>query len=153
MSKNLIWRDNIIAQKMKFLMKNFSSKCDQIRSFLRIWSHLLRKSLMGNFIFWAVIYRWNQNCKNIDSFISMKALPWQALPQINQLFLNAYLSKWYKDSPVLIKLNWRKFQANKNTVHIYYSNSLNFITWISFYELRCTKRLSNCHLSICTIYV
>ena len=25
--------------------------CDQIRSFLRIWSHLLRKSLMENFIF------------------------------------------------------------------------------------------------------
>ena len=33
------------AQKMKFSVKNFFSKCDQIRSFLRIWSHLLNKSL------------------------------------------------------------------------------------------------------------
>ena len=35
-------------------MKDFFSKCDQIRSFLRIWSHLLKKSLMENFIFCAV---------------------------------------------------------------------------------------------------
>ena len=38
------------AQKMKFSIKNFLSKCDQIRSFLWIWSHLLTKSLMENFI-------------------------------------------------------------------------------------------------------
>ena len=31
-------------QKMKFSNKNFFSKCDQIRTFLRIWSHLLKKS-------------------------------------------------------------------------------------------------------------
>ena len=32
-------------------------KCDQIRSFLRIWSHLLKKSLMENFIFCAVVVK------------------------------------------------------------------------------------------------
>ena len=42
------------TQKMKFPIKDFFSKCDQIRSFLRIWSHLLKKSLVQNFIFWAV---------------------------------------------------------------------------------------------------
>ena len=35
---------------MKFPIKDFFSKCDQIRSFLRIWPHLLYKSLMENFI-------------------------------------------------------------------------------------------------------
>ena len=35
----------------KFSIKDFFSKYDQIRSFLRIWSHLLKKSLMENFIF------------------------------------------------------------------------------------------------------
>ena len=44
---------------MKFSIKDFFSKCDQIRSFfrssLRIWSHLLEKSLMKNFIFCAVL--------------------------------------------------------------------------------------------------
>ena len=44
----------ITAQKMKFSITDFFSKCDQICSFLRIWSHLLKKSLMQNFIFCAV---------------------------------------------------------------------------------------------------
>ena len=39
------------AQKMNFSIKGFFSKCDQIRRKLRIWSHLLKKSLMRNFIF------------------------------------------------------------------------------------------------------
>ena len=39
------------AQKMKFSIKNFCSKCGQIRKKLRIWSHLLKKPLMENFIF------------------------------------------------------------------------------------------------------
>ena len=39
---------------MKFSIKDFFSKCDQILSFLRIWSHLLKKSSMENFIFCAV---------------------------------------------------------------------------------------------------
>ena len=40
---------------MKFFIKGFFSKCDQIRSFSRIWSHLLKKSLMENFILCPVI--------------------------------------------------------------------------------------------------
>ena len=39
---------------MKFSIKDFFVKCDQIRGKLRIWSHLLKKSLMENFIFCAV---------------------------------------------------------------------------------------------------
>ena len=44
------------AQKMKFSIKHFFSKCDQIRCFLRIWPHLLKKSLIETFIFCAVEY-------------------------------------------------------------------------------------------------
>ena len=43
-----------LHKKMKFSIKEFSSKCDQIRSFLWIWSHLLEKSWMENFILCAV---------------------------------------------------------------------------------------------------
>ena len=39
---------------MKFSVKDFFNKCDQIRSFLQMWSYLLKKSLMENFIFCAV---------------------------------------------------------------------------------------------------
>ena len=33
------------AQKMKFFIKDFFSKCDQIHKRQRIWSHLLRNPL------------------------------------------------------------------------------------------------------------
>ena len=54
------WKKNMALQyickhtlhkKMKFSIKDFLSKYDQIRSFLRISSHLLKKPLMENFIF------------------------------------------------------------------------------------------------------
>ena len=44
----------VTVQKMKFSIKDFFSKCDQIRWKLRVWSHLLKKSIMENFIFCAV---------------------------------------------------------------------------------------------------
>ena len=49
----ILWK-HVTAQKLKFSIKDFYSKCDQIRRKLRIWSHLLKKSLMKNFIFCAV---------------------------------------------------------------------------------------------------
>ena len=36
-----------------FSIKDFFSKYDKIHSFQQIWSNLLKKSLMGNFIFCA----------------------------------------------------------------------------------------------------
>ena len=42
------------AQKMKSFMKDFFSKCDQIRRKLWVWPHLLNKSLIENFIFCTV---------------------------------------------------------------------------------------------------
>ena len=52
--KNLKRSSCHTAQKMKFSIKDFFSKCDHIRSILWIWSQLLKKSLMKNFIFCAV---------------------------------------------------------------------------------------------------
>ena len=51
-SKDFKWANT--AQKIKFSIKDFSSKCDQIRRFLRTWSHLLEKPIMENFIFCVV---------------------------------------------------------------------------------------------------
>ena len=47
------------APKIKFYIKDFFSKRDQIHWKLRIWSYLLKKSLMWNFIFCAVQSRKN----------------------------------------------------------------------------------------------
>ena len=64
------------AQKMKFSIKDYFSKCDQIRSFLRIWSHLLQKSLMENFIFCAACLLFSQHVPShvwhIPKYISGK---------------------------------------------------------------------------------
>ena len=60
---------------MIFSIKDFFSKCDQIRRKLRIWSHSLKKSLMENFNFCAVImisktcnFPWNIRNKSIDLY-------------------------------------------------------------------------------------
>ena len=55
---NLLLKEEILKvslhKKWSYPLKDFFSKCDQIRSFLGIWSHLLKKSLMENFIFCGV---------------------------------------------------------------------------------------------------
>ena len=54
---------------MKFSINDFFNKCDQIRCFLRIWSYLLMKSLMENFIFCAVfVYGFFQKD---DNFVTL----------------------------------------------------------------------------------
>ena len=57
---------------MKFSIENFFSKCDQIRCFLRVWSHLLKKSLMRNFIYCAQLRA--VTCKSLNSVHYFKYL-------------------------------------------------------------------------------
>ena len=40
-------------KEMQFSIKDFFSKCDQIRSLLQVWSHLLKKILNGKLQFFA----------------------------------------------------------------------------------------------------
>ena len=70
------------TQKIKFFIKNFFSKCEQIRRNLRIWSYLLRKSLMENFIFCPVSLL-------LFSFLMVGEMS-------EMIFLE--LKKWLKDS-------------------------------------------------------
>ena len=65
---------------MKFSIKDFFSKCDQIRSFLRIWSHLLKKSFMENFIFYAVFIKFFANLN------LCKISPWKQQKIVLYLF-------------------------------------------------------------------
>ena len=57
------------AQNMKFSIKDFFSKCNQIRRKLRIWSHLLKKSLMQNFIIFGHYFFWSIRVK-IQCFVA-----------------------------------------------------------------------------------
>ena len=64
------------AQKMTFSIKDFSSKWDQIIKKLRIWSHLLKKSLMENFIICAVNYANLNHIKGLVFFLEYIYLCW-----------------------------------------------------------------------------
>ena len=63
-----------LAQKMKFSIKDFFSKYDQIRSFLRIWSHFLKKSLMENLILCAVLISSTQAPTHVTFICSNSAI-------------------------------------------------------------------------------
>ena len=68
------------TQKMKLLIKDFFRKCDLIRRKLRIWSHLLKKSLMENFVFCAesIVKRgvdiWSNFLRHFKELVDEKSL-------------------------------------------------------------------------------
>ena len=51
LKRAIFFQRSTTVQKMKFPIKDFSSECDQIYRKLRIWTRLLKKSFMENFIF------------------------------------------------------------------------------------------------------
>ena len=72
-------------QKMKFLIKDFFRKCDQIHRKLQIWSHILKISLMENFIFRAAALEKTKEktaqCKFIKGKLNTWMLSWCRLIQ------------------------------------------------------------------------
>ena len=56
----------ITAKNMKFSIKDFLSNCDQIRSFLPIWPHLLKKSWMDLHLHnYVLLVLKKANCKSL----------------------------------------------------------------------------------------
>ena len=82
---------------MKFSIKDFFSKCDQIRSFLRVWSHLLKESLLENFNFLcSVNVRMKQNKTQLETNID--TLEDDLLMKIIKNFKNLFVTKDFIDS-------------------------------------------------------
>ena len=87
------------AQKMNFFVKNLFSKCEHIRIKLRIYSHLLNKSLTENFIFCVVNiigfttesckFFFKPNCQSLVYFTSINT--WHRLVS-SLLFRNQFLA-------------------------------------------------------------
>ena len=50
---SMLIKANESLHKKMFSIKEFFSKCDQIRSFLRMWSHLLKKKLYEKLYFFV----------------------------------------------------------------------------------------------------
>ena len=81
--------------KKKFSINNFFSKCDQIRRKLRIWSHLLKKSLPENFIFCAVTVS-DYGFKNIsqERWVCNKSMKGAEANALNVSHLNVVNTTW-----------------------------------------------------------
>ena len=63
---------------MKFSIKGFFSKCDKICSFLRIRSHLLKKSLIEKFIFRELVVR-NAKWSVVKTGLKSTEKPWTVI--------------------------------------------------------------------------
>ena len=90
----------------KFSIKDFISTCDQIRSFLWIWSHLLKKSLMKNFIFCAVF----------SDLIKRNSCPLVFVKRIIPWNFANFTEKHVCRSLFLIKL-LRRFYLKRPSIH------------------------------------
>ena len=119
------------AQKTKFSIKDFFSKCDQIRSYLRIWSHLLMKWLLANFIF----VQWKYFKKGFCKWYSGE-WPYRKVHEVYRImlfvtepFYNKVITDWesriYDPSK---NLRWYFFEEIVNSSycglgHIYWRNT------------------------------
>ena len=74
--KLLVFKIYFTAHKMKFSIKDFFSKCDQVLISQRIWSHLLKKYLMENFIFCAVAIREKMTRSVQFAVLDITFFPW-----------------------------------------------------------------------------
>ena len=74
----------VTAQKMKFFIKDFFRRCEQIRRKLRIWSHLLKKFLTENFIFSALCEPINPFQSSVTFHIKTRHLKWEAQSMVQK---------------------------------------------------------------------
>ena len=97
-----------IALKMKFFIKGFFRKYDQIRRKRRLWSHFLNKYLTKNFIFCAV--RWVPNSSSFSKRCyqcNFSEIFWiLSLSQVGiMIYPNRYLLWWQKTLPGTVLKN------------------------------------------------
>ena len=120
---------SITAQKMKFSIKGFFSKCDQICSFLWIWSPLLKKFLMENFIFCAVHLT---HCKNKNETMHYIHESETDILRVAKGLINSQIIKDNKNhhsrkiSSKYVKMSRKKLNEryNNKKMHVYFRKQL-----------------------------
>ena len=113
------------AQKMKFSIKDFFSKCDQIHRKLRIWSYLLKKSLMENFIF---LCSGNHLFYVILFHSSIQNSIWHTCHSL--LITLSYKFPW-----ALLTFGWLKLASPSFCTYVVVdSSSFDFVTILGFFD-------------------
>ena len=128
---------------MKVFIKDFFSKCDEIRRKLRIWSQLLKKSSIKNFIFFfcsqnelKIIFSMHLLAGNALSKIEWNTLPFFFLV-LQKIFLEAFtvfrrlLEKLHSAKklereflPEVLPLMWRQERANLSKLQRHLSKAI-----------------------------
>ena len=105
-------------QTLKFSIKDFFSKCNQIHSFQRIWSHLVKKSLMENFTFCAVVglflkifLELHEKCPNTEFFWSVLSRIWT---EYEHLLYKSLYSPYMRENTDQKILNYTALTSNIN---------------------------------------
>ena len=104
---------SITAQKMKFSITYIFSKCDQIRRKLRIWSHVLKKSIMKNFNFLC----------SACSYMKILTLSWRRPLSYRNQSLICSASQWtglYMITTSVMK----QLKSSANFKNVFYKNIL-----------------------------
>ena len=115
---------------MTFSIKDFFSKCDRICSFLQIWSCLLKKSLIENFIFCAVFLSLlleSSTFRNIRNFFRVFFLFFEFGGSLLKSFIlkvRKFHSQIYKKN--LFLENIRKFRFPKYKKSFFWEKIRNF---------------------------
>ena len=130
--------DKNIAQKIKFYIKDFFSKCDQICSFLRIWSNLLKKFLMENLIVCAVkgytfevdvkylkkLHKLHSDLKFLLEIMNfMKKLNYNLYSKENCV-KNIQIRRYFCSVFSCIQSEYRKIRTRNNSVFGHFSRSV-----------------------------
>ena len=106
----ILWRsyEETLQEKMRLSIKDFFSKCDQIRSFQRIWSHLLKKSWMENLIFCAV------RCREKD--------PWNFITILKNYYNPRKIYKKNAREGVYLEQSWSRASLFSTSIFRYFHN-------------------------------
>ena len=105
-------------QTLKFSIKDFFSKCNQIHSFQRIWSYLVKKSLMENFTFCAVVglflkifLELHEKCPNTEFLWSVLSRIWT---EYEHLLYKSLYSPYMRENTDQKILNYTALTSNIN---------------------------------------
>ena len=125
--------------KNEFSIKDLFSECDQIRRKLRIWSHLLQKSLMKNFISCAVLKCW---CWRIYVFECRAKTPYQIFFRFSTVSW-AHSQSW-NETVIISLLSWNLCRSRSDSflckmylqiilyIYIYIYIYIYVVNWKSF---------------------
>ena len=120
---------------MKLSSKDFFSKRNQIRGFLRIWSHLLKKSLTENFIFCAVIIT-----KESSKIMYLKRLKYPKL----FLFWTVKLENWISERTRTLFICFT-LVLHLSLDYISKEENINFCTFEQASDWKTQNSCKNCH--------